>query len=369
MGTFQADILQKQKEIESHRGDLYTLYADLGFSVALIEQITPLGFATEELDQFVEVDTKYEEARQTYERIKGFIGQLEDRSRKIQQIEADIRSLNVPRKKLHARLGAIAYEAFGSDTLPDYLLETCTPLFTEHYTIIRKLQDAMEACKTQKSKGPLNTLQCSLLNLRLQRNRKQVIPLLVKAGSILAKLGCEADLPGVGKEVLVSELAQFKKREQALQQELNIHHSAVAKLRSQEKESPKNQLETSRVQLRDMEKQRTKVSFLYGKALYEKLELKASSQQVGSASIALMEQITLHLHRVDRLERDIFGLQNQMKVEELEAQIELENQKIRHLRTQIEQSSKQISQVDLSIARKRDKITALRPRKALPDHE
>ena len=367
MGTFQADILQKQKEIESHRGDLYTLYADLGFSIALIEQIRPLGFATEEFNQFVEVDTRYEESRQTYERIKGFIGQLEDRSRKIQQIEADIRSLNVPRKNLHARLGAIAYEAFGSDTLPDYLQETCTPLLADHHAVIRKLQDALEVCKTQK--GPFTSLQCSLLNLRLQRNRKRVIPILVRTGSILAKLGCEADLPGIGKESLVVELAQFKKREKALQQELNIHHSAVAKLRSQEKESPKNQLETSRIQFREMEKQRTKVSFLYGKALYEKLQLNASPEQVGSASMALMEQITLHLRRVDRLERDILGLQNLMKVEELEAQIELENQKIRHLRTQIEQSNKQISQVDLSIARKREKIAALKPKKALPEHE
>ncbi|NBK24722.1 MAG: hypothetical protein EOM68_22185 [Spirochaetia bacterium] len=367
MGTIQADILQKQKEIESHRGDLYTLYAELGFSIALIEQITPLGFATDEFNQFVEVDTKYEDARQTYERIKGFISQLEDRSRKIQQIDADIRSLNAPRKRLHARLGAIAYEAFGSDTLPDYLQETCTPLFADHHTIVRGLQDALEDCKTQK--GPLKKVQCSLLRLRLNRNRKQVLPLMVKAGSILAKLGCEADLPGLGKESLVVELAQFKKKEKALQQELNIHHSAVAKLRSQEKESPKNQLETSRIQFREMEKQRTKVSFSYGKALYDKLEQNASPFVIGSTSMALMEQITLHLHRVDRLERDILGLQNQMKVEELEAQIELENQKIRHLRTQIEQSSKQISQVELSIARKREKIAILRPRMALPDHE
>jgi chromosome segregation ATPase len=196
-----------------------------------------------------------------------------------------------------------------------------------------------------------------------------VIPLLVKAGSILAKLGCEADLPGLGKESLVAELTQFKKKEQSLQQELDIHHSAVAKLRSQKKESPRNQLETSRIQFREMEKQRTKVSNLYGKALYDKLEQNASPQQVGSVSMALMEQISLHLRRVDRLEDEILGLQNQMKVEELEAQIELENQKIRHLRTQIEQSNNQISQVELSIARKREKITSLRPRMVLPDHE
>ena len=367
MGTFQVDILQKQKEIESHRNDLYTLYSELGFSIALIEQISPLGIALEEFKQFVEVDKRYEEARQTYERIKGFISQLDDRSRKIQQIEADIRALNAPRKKLHARLGAIAYEAFGSDTLPDYLRETCTPLFADHHQAIRRLQDAMEHCKTQK--GPINNVQCSLLKLRLQYTRKQVIPLMVKTGAILAELGCETDLPGVGKESLVAELAQFKKKEQALQQELGIHHSAVAKLRSQEKESPKNQQETSRAQFREMEKLRTKVSSLYGKALYEKLEKSASAHVIGATSLGLMEQITLHLNRVDRLEKDILGLQNLMKVEELEAQIELESQKIHHLRTQIEQSSKQISQVELSIERKREKIRSLRPTLALPNHE
>lgn len=367
MGTFQADILQKQKEIESHRGDLSALYAELGFSIALIEQITPLGFATEEFKEFMDVESTYVEAHQTYERIEGFISQLQDRSRKIQQIEADIRALNGPRKSLHSRLGAIAYEAFGSDTLPDYLNEVCTPLFADHHAMVRGLQDSLEQCRTQK--GPLNALQCSLLKARLTHARKQVIPLLVQGGAVLAKLGCEADLPGLGKKSLVIELAQFRKKEAALQQELDIHHSAVAKLRSQEKESPKNQLESSKNQFREMEKQRVKVSTLYGKALYEKLDQSASPQQVGSASVALIEQIALHLRRVDRLERDILDLQNEMKVEELEAQIELENQKIRHLRTQIEQSNRQISQVELAIARKREKIASLKPRVALPSHE
>lgn len=212
-------------------------------------------------------------------------------------------------------------------------------------------------------------MQCALLNMRLQHSRKQVVPLLVKAGALLSAIGCEEDLQSFGKVSLVAELSQFKKREQALQQELDIHHSAVAKLRSQEKESPRNQLESSRIQFREMEKQRARVGLLYGKALYEKLNGNGSPPLIGAASMALMEQITLHLHRVDRLEKDIVGLQNLMKVEELEAQIELENQKILHLRTQIEQSNRQISQVELSIARKREEISSLRPKKMLLDYE
>ncbi|MDY0288661.1 MAG: hypothetical protein RBR15_07550 [Sphaerochaeta sp.] len=367
MGTFQADIQQKQKEIESHHSDLHTLYAELGFSTALIEQMTPLGFATEEFNRFVEVDALYEEARQTYERIKGFISQVEDRSRKIEQIEADIRALEGPGKSLYARLGAIAYEAFGSGSLPDHLQERCSPLFSDHHNAISRMQDALQDCTTRK--GALSRAKCTLLNMRLQRRRKQALPLMIQAGSLLSSLGFETDLPGADRGSLVAQIAQFRKKEQALTQELDIHHSAVAKLRSQEEESPRSQLESSRVQFREMEKQRAKVSFLYGKALYEKLRGTRHSHLAGSASVALMEQITLHLNRISRLEHEIRELQNQMKVEELEAQIELEAQKISHLRTQIEQSNKQISLVELSIARKREKILALTPKKALGEYE
>ncbi|MDT4761967.1 hypothetical protein [Sphaerochaeta sp. PS] len=367
MGTFQADILLKQKEIEGHRNDLFSLYAELGFSIAQIEQITPLGYAKEEFDQFVEVDQRYDEALQAFERVKGFISQLEDRSRKIQEIEADIRALKAPREKLFSRLGAIAYEAYGSDTLPDYLKETCSPFFSEHHASTQKLQASLESCSGRS--GTLSRLQCSIIRARLHHLRKKILPSLVKAGSILATLGCEADLPGVGKGNLSGEIKQFLKKQQGLQQELDIHHSAVAKLRSQEKESPKNQLETSRVQVREIGKQRTKVSSLYGKALYEHLNQRVSAQLVGSASMALMEQISLHLRRVERLEQDIVSLQNLMKIEELEAQIELENQKIEHLRSQIESANKQISQVEYSIERKRGKISSLRPIQALSGNE
>ncbi len=364
MGTFQDDIQQKLKEIELHRSDLYTLYADLGFSIALVEKITPLGCATSQFNRFMEVASRYEEAQQTYERIKLFISQLEDRSRKIEQIEADIKALQEQQKSLHARLGAMAYEAFGSGSLPDHLHERCTPLFADHHHASSKLQAALKQCQAQK--GSLAHVQCKILTLRLQHSRKQLVPLLMKAGALISSLDLEAE---VGRGSLIPELARCKKQEHSLQQELDIHHSAVAKLRSEEKVSPRNQLESSRIHFKEMEKQRMEASYLYGKALYENLGEKVSTNLIGSGSMALVEQITLHSRRIARLEKDIIGLQNLMKVEELEAQIELENQKILHLRTQIEQSNKQISQVEFSIARKRDKIRSLSPRKLVHDHE
>lgn len=365
MGNLQSNIQQKQKEMEGHRNDLFSLYADLGKSVALIEQITPLGFGNAEFKQFIEVQSRYDEAELTYERLKGYISQLEDRSRKIKEIEADIRSLHKVRGNLFARLGAIAYEAYGSQTLPEYLIEVCAPYFEEHHVKTRKLE---EACASDKNKsyGFLRKYSASFI---LNRHKKRLLPRLVQAGSALVSIGCEADIPGIGKEKLSSELSSFLKKEKALQQELDIHRSAVVKLRTQEKESPKGQLELSRVQFNQIGKERDKIAFLYGKVLYDTLPESVSSEMVGSRAITLIDQISLHLRRLDRLEQDILELQNMMKVEELEAQIELENQKIEHLHSQIEGCNRQIKQVQLSIEAKRSKIVALQPQQALPYNE
>ena len=364
MGNLQSDILQKQKEREGHRNDLFSLYADLGKSVALIEQITTLGYGNVEFKQFMEVQNRYDEAEQTYEQLKGYISQLEDRSRKIKEIEADIRFLGKRRNSLFARLGAIAYEAYGSQTLPEHLIEVCAPFFEEHHLRTRKLEDTYASCR--KSYGMVRK---KLIAFALAHQKQRLLPRLVQAGSALVSIGCEADLPGIGKEKLFHELSSFLKKERAFQKELDIHRSAVDKLRSQEKETPKGQLDLSKVQFVQIGKERDRIASQYGKVLYDTLPEGVSAEMIGATAITLMDQISLHLRRLDRLEQDILELQNMMKIEELEAQIELENQKVEHLHTQIEGCNRQIRQIQISIEGKRKMITVLHPKQALPYNE
>jgi predicted nucleic acid-binding Zn-ribbon protein len=111
------------------------------------------------------------------------------------------------------------------------------------------------------------------------------------------------------------------------------------------------------------EKTYQKAAYSYGKALYESLPDSVHAGQIGQKAISLMDQITLHRSRIRKLEGDIKTLQNLIKVQELEAQIELENQKIDHLQAQIETFNRQIAQVHASIQLKQNKISELLPKK------
>ncbi|WP_320128031.1 hypothetical protein [uncultured Sphaerochaeta sp.] len=373
MGNLQADILGKQKEIEGHHNDLLAFYSDLGKTVAAIEMVTPLGFCDQEYKAFLEVEARHIEARQAYERLKLYVTQLEDRSRKIKQIEADIKALQIPQKKLFARLGAIAYEAYGAQTLADHLLEVCTPFFETHCQRTKNLEKAY-AKTQQQAKSSLilvrgrARISAQVLAKLLEVQRRKVLPQFAKAGAALIAIGCEGDVPGLGTENLKSELKNFLRRQEELAEELAIHKNAVAKMKDQEVDSPHRQLEQSKSQFALQGKELDKMAALFGKALYETLPVDISSKAIGKVAISLIDQISLHLRRIDQLEHDILQLQNMIKIEELQAQIELDNQKVELLNAQIETSSRQISQVELSIENKRQKIALLMPKKVLDYH-
>jgi hypothetical protein len=369
MGNLQADILGKQKEIEGHRNDLLALYADLGKTIATIEQVTPLGYCHDEFLAFRELESRSLEAGKAYERLKQFVMQLEDRSRKIKQIEADIKSLRIPGEKLFSRLGAIAYEAYGAETLADHLVEVCSPFFEGHCQRTKDLEKAFSTASGATGASSLKAkLSVKILSSLLESQRRKVLPQFAKAGAALVKIGCEADIPGLGTKALVLEIGLFQKRQQELLEELSIHKNAVAKMKDEEVDSPHRQLEQSKIQCIAYGKERDRAASAFGRALYDTLPPDISSRTVGQKAISLIDQISLHLRRIGQLEKDILQLQNMIKVEELQAQIELDNQKIEHLSAQIDTANRQISQVQQTIEAKRQKIALMMPKKALDYH-
>lgn len=354
MGTLHADIQQKQKEIEQHQGDLFSLYADLGRSVALIEQIASIGFATGTYEALCEQMALYEAAKHEHDQLSLYIQQIEDRSRAIKEIEADIRCLHKPYKQLCAQIGAIAYEAYGSQILADHLLQVLSPFFEDHHKRTRILEERME-----KSRG---TLLGKLIQVQLEHSRRSLLPILAKAGSTLVELGLDADLPLSRSSHLTDELASLALRKEELKAELELHQSAMAKLQSEELSSPKARLEQRLQAMKAAQKACDKAAMAYGKELYETLPEDINAETIGHKAIQLMDQITLHQSRVRMLQKDILDLQNMIKVQELEAQIELEKQKIALLHSQIETLNRQISQVNSSIETKKAQVLTLLPK-------
>lgn len=353
MGNLQADIQQKQKEIEQHQSDVFSLYADLGRSVALVQQISPLPYAAGEYQLFCTQMDAYESAKHSFEQISGYIAQIEDRSRKIKEIEKDIRLLARPFARVYAQLGAIAYEAYGSQILAEHVMQACFPFFEEHAKRTRKLENLKQA--------HVGFLGRRFIGLQLDVQRKILPGLLAKAGARLVAIGCEKDLPLSGRQSLLDELEDLKERRRELSQELELHQSAMAKLQSEEVQSPKARMEERANVMKMEQKAAEKAASSYGKALYETLPESVHSDQIGQKAIQLMDQITLHHKRIKSLQREIKQLENLMQVQELEAQIELENQKIELLRSQIDTCNRQISQIAASIHEKRNRITILLP--------
>lgn len=353
MGTLQADIQQKQKEIEQHRSDMFALFADLGRIVAPVEQLSSLGYALKEYEIFCKATEEYEKAKRSYEQLSGYISQLEDRSRKIKEIQRDIRLLRKPLDRVFARVGAIAYEAYTCDNLADHLKEACAPFFEDHHRKTKRLEERVEA--------PGNRVNRFLCDSRLRSLRRDLPAVFIKAGRCLAAIGCAAELPFCEKHDLMSQLENFMQKKSGLEQELEVHVGAMAKLKSEEVQSPKARLEERASQMRSRQKEAEKAAAVYGKALYDTLPSDVNARTIGSRAIELMDQLTLHKNRIKTLQREIKVLENLIQVQELQAQVELDNQRIEMLRSQIETCNRQIEQIESTIAEKQKKITALLP--------
>ncbi len=353
MGTLQADIQENQREIEKHHRDLFALYMELATSIASIEEHASIGYAQEQYKQYTIALQKWEQAKDAYAQVHHYIEQMQDRSRKVKEITADIKALDRPKRDLFAKFGVIAYEAYGSPLLSPESKETCKPFFEEHHKKTKYLEERLE-----KHVGLMGK---EVLKLKITSARSKLLPLLVKAGRALCEKGYEKDLPLTQHPQLSQQLNELRVKEASLQEELQLHQGAIARLRSEEVPSTKVRLDQYAQAMKREEKSYQQATYNYGKTLYTTLPDSVHSDLVGQNAISLMDQITLHRSRIRKLEQDIQNLQNMIKVQELEAQIELENQKIDHLHTQIETCNHQIDQVQSSIARKRAQIATLMP--------
>lgn len=352
MANLLVDIQQKQREIELHLNDLETLYQELGRSVSIVAQTAEIEYALDEFTLYSKELEKLEKAQKEYEQLATFIQQMDDRSRKIKQIEQDKRALEKPKQQAFSELGAIAYEAYGSDSLAIHIQEVCRPYFAEHQQKTQRVE-----ARLSQAKG---SLRQKMLRLSKASLRRQLLPLLIQAGSALMSIGCEHDLELEKKPALQGQLLHLKEREAELSKELELHKSAIAKLQSQEVQSPKARLEQCNIQVKQVKRTYERAASAYGQALYESLPDDVNANLIGQKALMLIDQITLHKKRMLAIEAEIQTLQNYIKAQELEAQVDLERQKIDHLKQQIDSYNRQIAHVSASIQNKQKQIEELR---------
>ena len=128
----------------------------------------------------------------------------------------------------------------------------------------------------------------------------------------------------------------------------------MAKLKSEELSSPKAKLAQSEERSEVAEAACQVQEREYGRLLFER---KGALRQEWESQL---RQITLHKNCILKLQQEIRQLSNQVKAEELQAQIEVERRRIAHLRDSMESAHRQIISLDASIAEKERRIEVLR---------
>lgn len=314
MSTLASQIQSLTTAIEEHRSDLATLYSDLGKSA--VNTNTPLA------KSLLKHQEEYEKQEEMYQQVASSIKQLEDRSRKLKQVEKDLHGLAQKRKTIAAQLGAIAYERNQNKNLSPALETLLTPILEEG-----------------KRVKPFRAI--TFLHRRSLSRRFRV------TGEIILEHQLEGEL---NHKALLESVQEYRKSEHFLAEELALHQSALRQLKSTETQGPRIRLEEYNQSRIKAQKAYEEAAVAYGKEVY-------NNQGVQNP---LTVQITLHRTRINQLATQITEKQNQIKIEDLEKQIEIEEQKIAHIADQIGALRGQIDSLNQTIAKRRSEIRTLK---------
>lgn len=341
----QREIAYKRRQITTHEDDLGSLYRELGQLGLQSEDEGSDALLLEQRLRYTKALEIWREAEHSHQQIALYLSQIEDRSRKIGEIESDIKALSVEEEQLYAQLGAIAWEMYSFDRLTERTRALCHPIFASHAHKIESLNGW--------ATGQRGTLLRKIALSRLHALRSSLNALLKQAGRAISAAGLEEELNHERSAHLVASLSSLQKRGEELDEELGLHQSAMAKLKSEELSSPKAKLAESE-ERSEVAKAACQVQEReYGRLLSERKA--ALRQEWGS----LVRQITQHKHCILKLQQEIRQLANQIKAEELQAQIEVERRRIAHLSASMESAHRQIIGLDASIADKERRIAAL----------
>lgn len=268
---------------------------------------------------------EYENQEELYQRLSSSLKQFEDRSRKLKQVQKDLKVLSKRKKALSAQLGAIAYEAYGNASYSDELSSILAPFLA-----------------TRKRRTAHMPIPAWLRRRALGR-------IFLKLGEQVLDNHLEEELRSEAREELFVQIREYRSREHLLGEELALHRSALDQLKNSDIQTPWLRLEAYNQSRMRALKAYEEAAIAYGRQMYDHEEDRNP----------LVTQITLHRTRIKQLGGEIKEKQNRIKIQELEALIEIEKQKIEHIADQIGALQGQIDQLNASIAKRRTLIRML----------
>lgn len=344
-------ITIKKTQIEENEMDTALLYEELGRTVSDLAKNKSISYCDEYLTSFSLANDEYYRLKKTQEKFTNIEKNSTSLADEIKNINKKIRINQKEIREMLLRFGAAAYEAYSSKSLNDEIMSLLSAIFEEKQKKIENLQQ-----KLQRTKGQL--LRTVIQN-RLNSIRKSLLELFYEAAILVESNDFIDVIPMKDQQSVLSRYHDLKNKESELVYSNKILKSELEELHKKGSAEVKTKLEELKVKIEIAAEDEKNAAVLLGTELYDTLPDDITSYEIGDEAINLIDQITLHKRTIEKIEKDIELLHNELKIEDIKTQIRDKNSDIERLELQIKSCTDQIENIENSITEKKSQIDAI----------
>ena len=314
------DIRTLQNQLARLQSGLEESFAAFGASCASCERLSPLGACHEEWAAYDACLNEVSKDQRDFQRLKHHLEAVSDANARIRDQESQLKQIVLDKEGIALRLGAASYEAYlsGHD---EALVRFVDPVFHAYAAACRSLSDT-----------PLGRLRLH----SLERGSRK---LFIKAGSLLLE---DEKYQLVPNTTLVAEANALLTREKEIRQNLSSDKESVG---GTKEVTDKGRLEEGARSLKDRQQQLQRLAEAYGKAVFDQIPPPVIQEKVGEKAYQQGLQILAIQDAIGRVCQRINRFEGEQRAQELEAEIELQKQRVLLLEEQKKELDKQISQI------------------------
>jgi outer membrane murein-binding lipoprotein Lpp len=344
-------ITIKKTQIEENELDTALLYEELGRTVSDIAKNKSISYCDEYLTSFSLANDEYYRLKKTQEKFTNIEKNSTSLADEIKNINKKIRINQKEIREIMLRFGAAAYEAYSSKSLNVEIMNLLSAIFEEKQRKIEDLQQKLQRTKSQLLK--------TVIQNRLNSIRKSLLELFYEAAILIESNDFIDMIPMKDQRSVLSCYRDLKNTESELVYSSKILKSELEELQKKGSAEVKTKLEELKIKIEIAAEDEKNAAVLLGTELYDTLPDDITSYEIGDEAINLIDQITLHKRTIEKIEKDIELLHNELKIEEIKTQIRDKNSDIERLELQIKSCTDQIENIEDSIAEKKSQIDAI----------
>ncbi len=374
MGRLHNQIDNVKRQIELVGKDLEVLFGELGMLVSDLRQPMASDTCEQPYRLLALAKAEHEELGARIEHLRQIGEQISHASSRISELKALIASQERLLAVVYGRLGVIAWEETASKVLSESLVHLI-PQVNEQQKRIADLEMHYRQLQERVTiqKGPMHLplrMRTWFFSEKLKRITNTHESFFTGTGKAIAEAGCIRQLASESAPCLEKEYSDLSQEMAGWNEEVTVLRQRIF--------SNRNKLEAAGVagsvgrklqELGDQYKvsaDRLKMlAVSYGKIICQ-IPDPWKEVDVTAAVLKCYDQIRRHERIRGQLEKRIAELEIEIDISELLLIISQDEERVAHLKQTIDQFTRQISDIQISIRENRDKIGSLKM-KMLPE--